>query len=562
MSGSLEAIDGGKSLGASQRLREKDLLAKFTWPEIQESAEPPGRDTLPRVLANVVDEISTNAMAPRGMVLMNALAAASAAFQHRYVIDAELGTVRYKNKPLSIWAMTIGESASGKTTTSNMTGEALFKFHRENEESVIAAQGVYQDQLKRWEASKAKYVSAMKEDDTQERDIGGRQYHEKLGTTLRHDESELRQIYKVKPVARMEPSVIYSTGTVQGIIKGLSETWPSACLMTDEGGTFFGGYSQKEENAKDAMGRFNGLWDGHIQASATSGGGQNKSVDARLSISIMVQPGVFASWLSRRDQMAADIGFLPRFLFYYMGKTPVRVAQMKQAKADAQESFSRILYEALDETKTVAKSEKNCGLPDGAIGGDVFNPYPIGLEDEALDCMFQTFSDFEAHKNEGAKYYPIRFAAARAPEQIMRVAGVFHCLNYVNSAHLHRIPKETYQMAKALVTWCLDHALVAHRASLGLKTKTLYKVAAKVAEMVSADIERSIPVSKIVYGTRVLGSDEIHAAIEEGRQCGWWVTVGEGKKGDAKRIEVDKVWLDAWECFSGKFAVALQRVAK
>jgi hypothetical protein len=75
--------------------------------------------------------------------------------------------------------------------------------------------------------------------------------------------------------------------------------------MSDEAGTIFNGYGLNE------LPFINKLWDGSTFSVERKNSPELLIRDARLTLSLMVQPEVFRGYLERKGDMAKGIGFLP-----------------------------------------------------------------------------------------------------------------------------------------------------------------------------------------------------------------------------------------------------------
>ena len=87
---------------------------------------------------------------------------------------------------------------------------------------------------------------------------------------------------------------------------------PALGLFSDEGGQFLGGFAMSSENRQKTLAALNGIWQGDPIRRTRAGEGAFTLYGRRLASHLMVQPGVARAFMA--DPIAADSGFLPRFL--------------------------------------------------------------------------------------------------------------------------------------------------------------------------------------------------------------------------------------------------------
>lgn len=116
--------------------------------------------------------------------------------------------------------------------------------------------------------------------------------------------------------------------TFEGLTKLFAHGQPSLGLFSDEGGQFLGGHAMNSENRQKTLAAFNDLWQGNPIRRTRSGDGHATLYGRRLAVHLMVQPTVARGFMA--DPLAADTGFLPRFL---MCEPPSAIGTRMQANA-------------------------------------------------------------------------------------------------------------------------------------------------------------------------------------------------------------------------------------
>ena len=87
---------------------------------------------------------------------------------------------------------------------------------------------------------------------------------------------------------------------------------PALSIFPNEGGRFLGGHAMNSDNRQKTLAALNDLWQGNPIRRARQGDGSFTLHGRRLAVHLVVQPGMARVFMA--DPMAADTGFLPRFL--------------------------------------------------------------------------------------------------------------------------------------------------------------------------------------------------------------------------------------------------------
>ncbi|EIW6276491.1 DUF3987 domain-containing protein, partial [Escherichia coli] len=82
----------------------------------------------------------------------------------------------------------------------------------------------------------------------------------------------------------------------------------SVGIMSDEAGIIFDGYTLSE------LPFINKMWDGSVLSVDRKNEPEQMIENARMTLSLMVQPGLFDRYMERKGSVARDSGFLARCL--------------------------------------------------------------------------------------------------------------------------------------------------------------------------------------------------------------------------------------------------------
>jgi hypothetical protein len=199
--------------------------------------------------------------------------------------------------------------------------------------------------------------------------------------------------------------------TFEGLTRLFATGQPSLGLFSDEGGQFLAGHAMGSDHKQKTLTALNKLWQGDPIQRTRSGDGHSTIYGKRLAVHLMVQPGVARGFMA--DPLAADTGFLPRFLIC---EPPSAIGTRMHANARRDElalaGFAARLRDVLDTP-----------LPMDAETREL-EPRTLPLAPESR-ALLVAFSDaIEAAQAPGGNLSHITGAASKAAEQAARIAGV------------------------------------------------------------------------------------------------------------------------------------------
>jgi len=199
--------------------------------------------------------------------------------------------------------------------------------------------------------------------------------------------------------------------TFEGLTRLFAQGQPSLGIFSDEGGQFLGGHAMNSDNRQKTLAALNDLWQGNPIRRTRAGDGHATLYGRRLAVHLMVQPTVARAFMA--DPLAADTGFLPRFL---MCEPPSAIGTRfaRNARRDdmALSSFAGRLRDILDTP-----------LPMDAETREL-QPRILPLTPEARALLVAFADAIEAAQAPGADLAHITGTASKAAEQAARIAGV------------------------------------------------------------------------------------------------------------------------------------------
>jgi hypothetical protein len=337
-----------------------------------------------------VEAVQGITQAPLAIPAQSALSVASLAVQGFADVDT-LGGPR----ALSLYALTIARSGERKSACDAPLMAAL----RDHEREHAIAQ---RDAMQSWANAQALWKG--------ERDRILLEAKKGKGEKRTAAQADLEAL-GAEPDAPPSADRTVTEPTFEGLTKLFATGQPSLGLFSDEGGQFLGGHAMNSENRQKTLAAFNDLWQGNPIRRTRSGDGHATLYGRRLAVHLMVQPTVAQGFMA--DPLAADTGFLPRFL---MCEPPSAIGTRMQANARRDDlalaSFAGRLRAILETPMPMDPDTRE------------LQPRILGLAPRARVLVADFADAIEASQAPGGDLAHITGTASKAAEQAVRIAGV------------------------------------------------------------------------------------------------------------------------------------------
>jgi hypothetical protein len=310
-------------------------------------------------LAEACSAIAEHGQVQPAMAGQCLLGAASLLTQGLFNVETLAG-----RRPLSLYALTLGDSGDGKSTAQGAALRPVHEWQRAEGER-------YRAELEDYERAKAK-----------------------------------RKRGEDPPELPPSPWRLSRDATVEGLRRDLDTGPCSQGMFSDEAAAILAGYGMSAEHRAKTAGVFNGLWDaGHLSVSRATGG-RVERYGRRVALHWLIQPSAGAEAVS--DPLLSDLGFWPRFLAAWPAPLSPRLARPFQP--DTLPEVGRY-WQRGDELLREQLPEDGDKAP------------ALGLADDARALLCKAFERFEREARRGDLRIVKPFAL-RATEQACRVAGV------------------------------------------------------------------------------------------------------------------------------------------
>ncbi|EEC7712342.1 TPA: DUF3987 domain-containing protein [Escherichia coli] len=249
-------------------------------------------DYFPDFIKNAIYEVQQRTQAPLSLISASCLGAMSYAVQNRIDVCRFDGL----QGPPSLYLITEAESGERKSTVDKMLMAPLYQL----DEQLL---NEYEYSLVKWN-NEVELLNIEKK--ALEKKISA-----EICRGLDHAETneKLKRLLEMYPEKPERIKMILNDVTSSAIKDVLCSTWRSVGLMSDEAGTVFNGYALKE------LPFLNKIWDGSNFSIVRKSEPEKLITDARMTISLMVQPSVFESYKARKGDFAKGVGFFARCLF-------------------------------------------------------------------------------------------------------------------------------------------------------------------------------------------------------------------------------------------------------
>lgn len=360
------------------------------------------------VFNGAVVEAAQNLGLPLALTSITALSAVAASVQAIAGLEMPNGG----SLPVSLNALITVPSGGGKNRTVNLFKKPFEEFEASQQESYALEMTVYKTKLEVWNYQRKQLLRKSGNR------TGGYGLVEAL---LEHDQQ--------KPSAPRLHRIMFEDTTPEALLASMSGGGKNAWLVTSEGGIILSQHAMKN------MPALNQIWSGDRVTIDRKTGESFSLVDARLSVLIMSQPGVFESFIGRYGALARESGFFARCLALSIPQNILgqfedsRVLEWSHL-AIFNEKVSRFLKMGL------------CGVYRSCLR---FSP-------EAKSYWLSIKNAVNWELKHGGRFNGLPDLAARTPENIARIAALLHFFE----ERAGDISYETLEYSCRLCFWHVD----------------------------------------------------------------------------------------------------------
>ncbi|WP_420997422.1 YfjI family protein [Cupriavidus sp. 30B13] len=368
---------------------------------------------LPPLIRNAVLNAQSKTQAPMGLAALSALSAVSVVCQDL----ADVRRMQGLESPCSLYMLGFGVSGERKT----QLDKYLMKAIRESDDRME----VDRDERERRHNARMEGWSIKK-------NVLREEYRKavKQGKQTEGLEKRLEGLEVEKPVKPLSLRLLYSDATPEAIAFGLYENWPAAGIVSDEAGAILNG------RAASGLAMLNKLWDG-ASLSVDRRSSESFTVhNARLTISLMVQPGIFEQFMHAHGDAAREIGFFARFLVAYPESTQGTRYLLDTSESDVGINFSSGIEDFGVRVEELLHQNRS-NINRGCQGRPV-----VELSVEAQKIWRDYYNNLESEILPWGVLYSVKEAAAKMAENVARMAALFHIFErssgFISSENVNR----------------------------------------------------------------------------------------------------------------------------
>lgn len=232
------------------------------------------------------------------------------------------------------------------------------------------------------------------------------------------DEGDLDALAREAPPSIAVPRLLYADATPEALAHALATGWPTGGVLSAEAGAVFGAHGMGYDTILRNLALLNVLWDGGAIAIDRRSKPSFQLRDRRLTFGLMAQPEALRGFLERAGTLPRGTGFIARFLIAWPASTQgSRAYRPAPAAMPAVERFARRITALLDTP-----------LATDARGG--LTPTVLDLSPAAHAAWVRLHDFVERGLGTGGDYQTVRDVAAKAAENVARLAALFHVLEH------------------------------------------------------------------------------------------------------------------------------------
>lgn len=402
-----------------------------TWPEPTSlttmiSQEPYPLDALPEIVRAAVIEVQQFIKAPIALVASSALAAISLTGQ-TYV---DVKRAEKLCGPTGLFLMTIAESGERKSTCDDFFMQSIYQY--EEEQANIA-----KPLMKDYDAELAAWQSKFDGVRTEIRRLAGKAED----TTAQ--ESELLDLSHSKPEPPRVPRLIYGDATPEALKRNLAMVWPSAGIISSEGGVVLGAHAMQKESAMRNFATYNQGWDGKSIPTDRIGSESLVAQEVRLTMAIQVQEATLLEFITRLGSLARGIGYFARVLLSWPEST-----QGQRPFTEPPDNwpylakFHQRITTILNRTPPIASNGR-------------LTPALMSLSESAKISWIKFHNKIESELHNSGELYDVRDVASKAADNAVRLAALFQIIQYGMEGE---IAIDSFENASLIILWHLNES--------------------------------------------------------------------------------------------------------
>ena len=371
-------------------------------------------DALPCIIKNAINEVQMNTKAPIPLIAMSALGTIS------LVCQQQIDVIRYNNivGPVSLFLLTLAESGERKSTVDKFFMKPVYQIEAELNKKNKSDLDVYAQEKEIFNLKKKSLTKNIQVTFNSGKDTSNLEY-------------QLRELNRSEPKEPVKYQFCFNDATPAALKNYLGKAWNAIGIMSDEAGIVFDGHALNE------LGFINKMWDGSPFSISRKSTPEQHIENARMTLSLMVQPTIFNEFLLKKGNKVKDIGFLARCLVCHPTSTQGnRQIENTTVFSEHLTTFHKRVREILE------KNIENYNQGINTKRSLKFSP-------EAEKRWIQHYNSIEHNLNEPDVLYHHKEFGSKISENMARIAALIHFF----SNHDDLISLDSLESAFKIVDW-------------------------------------------------------------------------------------------------------------
>ena len=374
-------------------------------------------DVLPKTIQSALAEVNSYTQAPQALIASELLATISLACQGSFNVRRPNGPAI----PCSIWTLTIAESGERKSAVSSIVAKPIEELQNECAKKAEDALLTYEIEYLAWQVEQKAILDG-------------------IAKKIKKDESSDALKLKLKEHKLTEPKkpicvkFLYENTSPEALQQGLFENGKFAGIFSDEAGSVFDGQAMRN------FSMMNTLWGGGTLTVDRRSSPSFVLQDARLTMSLMVQPSVIQKFYDKRGEEARGIGLLARFL----------ISQPPSTQGFRYISNNVTSWDYLNVFHDRIRALLKQSISDD--GGHYLVGQVLELSPDAANYWTNKYNAIEARILFGGELFNVKDYASKIAENILRISALLHVIEGYDGP----ISEDTVSRACVISKWYGD----------------------------------------------------------------------------------------------------------
>lgn len=388
--------------------------------------EPYPIDAMPEPLRLAVAEAQAFTKAPVPLVAGSALAGLSVSAQHLADVKRAEGLAG----PSGLYLLTVADSGERKTTCDGLFLDPIREWETAQTLAAEPKLKEYRGRLAAWEAHHDGLKNRVR-------------MQAKSQKSTREATEALADHEVIRPERPRVPRLLRVDATPEALAWALAHEWPAAGVISSEAGLVFGSHAMGRDSVMRNLSLLNILWDGGSLPISRRTSESFTVRGARLTVALQIQEPTLRAFFEACDGLARGTGFLSRFLVAWPESTQgFRKFTEPPASWPALEAYRRRLVALLETSAPLQADGSLC-------------PVVLSLSPEGKADWVRFHDDVEAELKAEGELADVRDVAAKAGDNVARLACLFHVLEHGPGG---LISAEHITAGARIVAWHLTEA--------------------------------------------------------------------------------------------------------